>query len=125
MDKNTLRYTPSHEWVYVDGDAATVGITDHAVKALTDLVYIELPEVGRTLAANEAFGEVESVKAVSDLLSPVAGEIVEVNSEIADNLDVLTADPFARGWLIKLRLTAPVPTSLLDRAAYEKLEEGE
>lgn len=121
MNKESLLFTPSHEWVYVEGETALVGITDFAVKELTDLVFIELPEVGRTLGAGESFGEIESVKAVSDLVSPVAGEILAVNSEIADNLDILGTDPFEKGWLLKIRLTGPVGEGLLDRTAYEKL----
>ncbi|MEE3285926.1 MAG: glycine cleavage system protein GcvH, partial [Planctomycetota bacterium] len=102
MDPATLKYSRSHEWLHLDGNTATIGITDFAVEALTDLVYVELPEVGRALAAGEIFGEVESVKAVSDLYAPVAGEVVEINSGLPDDLDALGEDPFGRGWMIKL-----------------------
>ncbi len=120
MDKSKLRFTPSHEWVSIDGATATIGITDYAIKTLTDLVYIDLPQVGRTLAPGESFGEVESVKAVSELLAPVGGEIIEVNDAVADDLNLLADDPFGQGWLIKIRIAGTVPTDLLDAAAYEK-----
>ena len=120
MDPTVLKYAKTHEWIHVEGDIATVGISDFAVQHLTDLVYIELPEIGRTLSAGEGFGEVESVKAVSDLYAPVAGEIIEVNGALADELAALSEDPFGRGWMIKLKINDASETeSLLDRAAYE------
>lgn len=122
MDLNSLKYAKSHEWVSLQGEIATVGITDFAVKALTDLVYIELPPKGRKLTAGEVFGEVESVKAVSDLYSPVTGEVVESNVKLADDLGKLSDDPFGAGWLIKARVTDPAALSdLLDRAGYERI----
>lgn len=121
MDPNTLKYTKSHEWASVDGDTATVGITDFAVKTLTDLVFLELPAVGASLDAGNQFGEVESVKAVSELLAPVSGEVIETNAAIADNLDGIGADPFGDGWLIKIRMSNPTELdALMDRSAYEK-----
>lgn len=120
MDLMDLKYTRTHEWVRIEGDVATVGITDFAVKQLTDLVYIDLPEVGRALDVHDTFGEVESVKAVSDLYAPIAGEVVEVNSQLAGNLAVLSDDPFGKGWMVKLRITDPSTLEgLLDRAEYE------
>jgi glycine cleavage system H protein len=119
MDLNALKYNKSHEWILVDGQTATVGITDFAVHQLTDLVHIELPRIGRTVRQGEAFGEVESVKAVSDLYSPAAAEIVAVNDALADDLAVLSDDPFGKGWMIKLKLADPSLPGLLDRAAYE------
>jgi glycine cleavage system H protein len=120
MDLKALKYTKSHEWISLQGQTATVGITDFAVKQLTDLVHIELPRSGRTLKQGETFGEVESVKAVSDLYCPVAGEITAVNEALADDLSVLSDDPFGKGWMIKLKLADPTAVSiLLDRAAYE------
>jgi glycine cleavage system H protein len=120
MDLNSLKYTTSHEWVAVDGNTASIGITDFAVKQLTDLVHIELPKVGRKLGAGDTFGEVESVKAVSDLYAPVAGEIVAVNSALEDDLGALSDDPFGKGWMVKLKLADPSSlASLLDRKAYE------
>jgi glycine cleavage system H protein len=120
MDVNTLKYTPSHEWVAFDGKTATIGITDFAVRQLTDLVNIDLPKLGRKISAGEIFGEVESVKAVSDLYAPIAGEIAAVNDKLADDLDALSADPFGKGWMIKVTVAdASSLAQLLDRKAYE------
>ena len=119
-DPKSLKFTTTHEWVRVEGNVATVGITDFAVNQLTDLVYIELPQVGREYKAGDVFGEVESVKAVSDLYAPVAGEIVETNKGLADNLATLSEDPFGEGWMIRLKLADPAAVaSLMDRAAYD------
>ena len=121
MNPTERKYTPTHEWAVVNGDIATVGISDFAVKALTDLVYLDLPAVGKTLEVGEMFGEVESVKAVSELLTPVSGEIVAVNSSIADNLAALAADPFGDGWLIKIKMSnASELSKLLDDEAYRR-----
>ena len=120
MDPATLKYSQSHEWLHLDGNTATIGITDFAVKALTDLVYVELPELGRTLNAGEIFGEVESVKAVSDLYAPIAGEVIEINSELPDDLDALSEEPFGRGWMIKLTVTDDsAADALLDEPGYQ------
>ena len=120
MDPATLKYSQSHEWLHLHGNTATIGITDFAVKALTDLVYVELPELGRTLNAGEIFGEVESVKAVSDLYAPIAGEVIEINSELPDDLDALSEDPFGRGWMIKLTVTDDsAADALLDEPGYQ------
>lgn len=120
MDPATLKYTKTHEWLHLDGETATVGITDFAVKHLTDLVYIDLPEVGRQLEGGEAFGEVESVKAVSDLYAPIAGEVVEVNQSLPDDLGALSEDPYGKGWMIKLKVAdSSVADGLLDRPDYE------
>jgi glycine cleavage system H protein len=121
MDPKTLRYTPTHEWVSLQDDVATVGISKFAVDQLSDLTLIELPAVGTRLAAGKSFGEVESVKSVSDLYAPVAGEVVEVNSEVAGNVQLLSDDPFGTGWLIKIRVDDPAAVSqLMDHDAYEK-----
>ncbi|MCM2370920.1 glycine cleavage system protein GcvH [Aporhodopirellula aestuarii] len=123
-DTTKLRYAESHEWVDVtqeDGVAmATIGISKFAIEALNDLVYMDLPEVGRTLTVGEEFGEVESVKAVSPLYSPVAGEVVEVHSDLPDNLEALNDDPYDFGWIIKVKLDGDLPDTLMDHAAYEK-----
>jgi glycine cleavage system H protein len=126
-----LLYSESHEWVRVteeDGvKMATIGISAFAVEQLTDLVYMELPEVGRQISAGEEFGEVESVKAVSPLYSPVDGEIVAVNSSLPDRLETLGDDPYEAGWIIKVRLTDESSLSrLMDYPAYQKQcsEEG-
>lgn len=120
MNKSELKYAKSHEWVFLEGTTATVGITDFAVQSLTDLVYLELPAIGKTFRAGDSFGEVESVKAVSELLAPVDGEVIEVNTAVADDLEMLARDPYDEGWLIKLRLSGAVPEDLLDWSAYEK-----
>ena len=115
-------YLESHEWAQLDGDIVTVGITDFAVEQLGELVYLDLPEVEDDATAGSGFGEVESVKAVSDVNAPVDGEIVEVNTALADNLDTLQNDPFQGGWLIKIKVSNPDCLSgLLDAAAYEEI----
>ena len=113
-----LKYTESHEWVRVEGDVATIGITDHAQSELGDVVYVDLPTVGKTLAIGETFGSVESVKTVSDLYAPVAGEVIEVNSELASASELVNSDPYGQGFMIKIRLSGDVPGSLLDAAGY-------
>jgi glycine cleavage system H protein len=116
------RYTKDHEWIAVEGDRGRVGVTDYAQKQLGDVVFVELPEVGRTLAAGEQFGTVESVKAVSELYSPVAGEVVEVNGPLADKPETINQDPHGAAWMIVLKLSDPgAAGSLLDAAAYETL----
>ncbi len=125
VNPDELKYTKTHEWVAIektsDGKTlAVVGITDFAVQSLADLVFIELPPVGKEVKAGEPLGQVESVKAVSDIYSPVTGRVVDANSHVAEHLEDLTADPFGRGWLAKLEVTDPTSLSgLLDRASYE------
>jgi glycine cleavage system H protein len=114
-----LRYTESHEWVRIDGDTATIGITDHAQDELGDVVFVELPDEGATFDAGESFGTVESVKAVSDLYSPVGGEVVEVNSALEDAPENINEDPYGEGWIIKLRTTDEA--DLLSPEEYEKV----
>src|ERR1051326_3058577 len=97
-----LRYTPSHEWLRVEGDVGTVGITDFAVEQLSDLVFIDLPAVGGAVVKDQRFGEIESTKTVSDLISPVSGTIVAVNTELPDHLESLSQSPFDKGWIIKV-----------------------
>jgi glycine cleavage system H protein len=99
-----LRYTDEHEWIRDEGETATVGISAYAADQLGDVVFVELPAVGRTLKAREAFGVIESVKAVSDLYSPVSGEVTAVNEELASRPELVNADPYASGWMLKLRL---------------------
>jgi len=119
MDPANLKFTRSHEWLRLDGNTATIGITDFAVEALTDLVYVELPEMGKLLTAGEIFGEVESVKAVSDLYAPISGEVIEINTALPDDLDALSEDPFGRGWMIKLTIIdTSAADDLLDEAGY-------
>lgn len=118
-----LQYTRSHEWVRVEDDAATVGITDHAQDELGDVVFVELPEVGATLEAGDSFGAVESVKAVSDLYAPVGGEVIEVNGALEDSPEKINEDPYGEGWILKLRTSGEA--DLLSAADYEKLLEEE
>jgi glycine cleavage system H protein len=121
MDPQFLRFSPTHEWVSLQDDVATVGISKFAVDQLSDLTLIELPSVGTRLAAGKSFGEVESVKSVSDLYAPVSGEVVEVNDQVAGNVQLLSDDPYGAGWLIKLRVDDPSSVSqLMDHDAYEK-----
>ncbi|MBX3731508.1 MAG: glycine cleavage system protein GcvH [Verrucomicrobiae bacterium] len=116
---NDLRYAKSHEWVRVRGDIATVGITDHAQHELTDIVFVELPHVGRRLAAGEACAVVESVKTASDIYAPVSGEVLEVNTALADNPGLVNASPFGDGWFFQVRLSAaPEVEGLLTPEAY-------
>lgn len=120
MDPKELRYAKTHEWVHVAGDIATVGITDFAVHELTDLVYIELPAPGRRLTKGSVFGVVESVKAASDLYSPVTGEVIEANTTLSNRLETLSTDPFGAGWMIKVKITGDaLAGDLLDHAAYQ------
>jgi glycine cleavage system H protein len=120
MDLDKLRFTPTHEWVFVEGAQATIGISKFAVDQLTDLIMIELPAVGTRLAAGKTFGEIESVKAVSDLYAPISGEVIAVNDDVAANVQLLADDPYEQGWLVKIKVTQPADTSeLLDLAAYE------
>jgi glycine cleavage system H protein len=118
------RYTKTHEWVAVDGKHATVGITDFAQSQLGDVVFLELPKPGRKLDAGETFGVVESVKAASDLYSPVAGRISEVNEKLASKPELINSDPFGEGWIFKLEMTGDLPSDLLDEDAYKKVAEA-
>jgi len=121
-----LKYTKTHEWTRAEGELVRMGITDHAQAELQDITYIELPEVGTQLRQSEAFGVIESVKAASDLNMPVGGEIVEVNSALPDELDVISSDPYGRGWMIAVKPSSPEELDgLMDAAAYAKLLEEE
>ena len=125
MNPENLKYNESHEWVGLATEngqqVAVVGITDFAIQQLTDLVYMELPKVGAQVVQGQQFGEVESVKAVSPLYSPVTGKVVAVHSELADQLEGLASDPYENGWLIKVEMAAGATIdNLLDYAAYQK-----
>jgi glycine cleavage system H protein len=121
MDPKNLKYARTDEWVDVQEGVATIGISDFAVNALTDLVYLDLPAVGKQLKAGEPFGVVESVKAASDLYSPVSGEVLEANTRLSDDLGKLSSDPFGAGWLLRVRMTPQgLAPELMDRAAYER-----
>jgi len=117
------RYTRTHEWVSVDGKQATIGITDFAQSQLGDVVFLELPSVGRKLAARDTFGVVESVKAASDLYAPVAGRITAVNDKLSSRPELINSDPYGEGWILKLDLEGDLPSELLDEAAYKKVTE--
>ena len=104
MDPKNLRYAKSHEWAFIEGDICTIGITQFAVDQLTDVVYIELPEVGDHTFAGEGFGEIESVKAVSDLYAPVNGEVAEINEKLLDDPAQITKDPYVKGWMVKIKI---------------------
>jgi len=123
-----LHYTQEHEWVAIDGGTATIGITDYATQALGDVVYVSLPQVGAAVTAGEPCGEVESTKSVSDLYSPVSGEISEVNPEIDDDPGLVNSDPYGAGWLFKVALDdagGEVPPGLLSAAEYAALTKEE
>jgi glycine cleavage system H protein len=119
-----LQYTKSHEWVRTEDDTATIGITDHAQEELGDIVYIELPEQGATFEAGDSFGTVESVKAVSDLYSPVGGEVVEVNEGLGDSPEKINEDPYGEGWILKVRVSDE-GAGLLSATEYEQFLEEE
>jgi glycine cleavage system H protein len=117
-----LRYTRDHEWVRVDGDEATIGITEYAASQLGDIVFVELPQAGAPLEQFGTFGVVESVKAVSDLFAPVAGEVVDTNGALASKPELVNDDPYGEGWMVKVRVGDPAQLDeLLDADAYERL----
>ena len=122
-----IKFAKSHEWIRVEGEpapgaVATIGVSAYAVEALTDLVFMQLPEVGAQVTAGESFGEIESVKAVSDLYAPCSGEVLEVHTELPDNLDLLGQDPYGAGWILKIRLADPSQLeALMDQAGYDKV----
>ena len=119
-----LRYTAEHEWVALNGSTATVGITDFAAKALGDVVYVSLPAEGASVTAEDACGEVESTKSVSDLYSPVDGQVTEINSELDDDPGLVNSDPYGSGWMFKVQLSGngdELPSGLLSSAEYEEL----
>ncbi len=128
MDLNKLRYTKSHEWAFVEKNVCTVGISKFAADQLTDITYIELPDVGDHVFAGQEFGNIETVKAVSDLYSPVDGEVIEVNTALEEEPSGVQNDPFGAGWLIKVRLEKPAADAvahLLTPEQYQKQIESE
>jgi glycine cleavage system H protein len=120
MYPENFRYTKEHEWVLVEGDSGTIGITDHAQQELGDIVYVDLPKVGAHLEKGKTFGSVESVKAVSDVYAPISGEVTEANGLLADSPEKLNEDPHGAAWLVKLKLSAPAEVEgLMSAAEYE------
>ena len=126
MYPENFRYTKEHEWVLLEGDTGTIGITDHAQEELGDIVYVDVPKVGARVERGKSLGSVESVKAVSDVYSPVGGEVTAVNETLADAPETLNRDPHGAGWLVKVRLTAPAEIlELMTAADYQKYVEAE
>jgi glycine cleavage system H protein len=126
MYPDDLRYTKDHEWVRLQGERATIGITDYAQKQLGDVVFVELPAPGRGLAVHEAFGTVESVKAVSELFSPVAGEVIETNAKLQAKPELANADPYGEAWMMVVKLADPAAAgALMDAASYRSFVESE
>ena len=125
MYPQNFYFTKDHEWVSVQGDTATVGITDFAQKQLGDVVFCDVPEVGKTLEVHQALGSIESVKAVSDVYAPIAGEVLEVNAELANAPETLNQDPHGKGWILRLKMKNKADLNALMKAAdYEKYLEG-
>jgi glycine cleavage system H protein len=121
MDPKSLRYAPTHEWARLEGDVCTVGITKFAVEQLTDVVYIELPDVGDHVFTKDGFGEIESVKAVSDLYAPVSGEVTAVNEAVVNDPSLVAEDPYGKGWMIKIKVEPGTTLDLLmTLEQYEK-----
>jgi glycine cleavage system H protein len=121
-----LHYSKDHEWVRVEGDTAVVGITDHAQDQLGDVVYVELPKTGEEFAAHESFGSVESVKAVSEIFTPISGKVSEVNGSLSDEPEKVNQDPYEEGWMIKITMSNPGEVdSLLSAAEYEDFTKAE
>jgi glycine cleavage system H protein len=117
-----LKYTKDHEWIKVDGDIGTIGITDYAQGELGDVVFVELPAVGKALKQHDSFGTIEAVKAVSDLYAPVSGSILEINKDLEKTPETVNKDPYSNGWMVKIKLANPGEvSSLLDVAAYKAL----
>lgn len=116
-----LKYTKDHEWVKIDGDVATIGITEFAAGELGDIVYVEVETLGETLGPNEVFGSVEAVKTVSDLFMPLSGEILEINPELEDSPELVNESPYENGWMIKVKITGDLPSDLLSAEEYAEL----
>lgn len=118
----TLKYTKDHEWVKIEGDVVTIGVTDYAQGELGDVVFVELPEVGDTVEREETFGSIEAVKAVADIFSPVSGEALEINPALEDDPEIVNKDPYGEGWMLKIKLSDPSELEeLMDSAAYRDL----
>jgi glycine cleavage system H protein len=126
MIEKDLKYMETHEWAKVEGDIATVGLSDVAFELLGDIVYVELPELGQSVTKGEPFGVIESVKAASDMYSPVSGEVVETNKEVEENFDIFKTQAYSGGWMIKIKMSDPAELdTLLDASKYKELAEKE
>ena len=126
MRPQDLKYSKTHEWVKVEGDTATIGLTDFAAEHLSDLVYLDLPEVGDSTIAGKCFAEIESVKAVADIYAPVTGEVIAINSEVSDDLDRISKDPFSGGWMVKVKMSKMEElNNLLSAEQYDKVVKEE
>lgn len=124
-DLTALHYTAEHEWIALDGDVATIGVTDYAAEKLGDVVFVELPSVGTTVTAGDVCGEIESTKSVGELYAPLSGEVVEINDAVVDDPSLVNASAFGDGWLIKVRVDAADVDALMNRDAYVALTGGE
>jgi glycine cleavage system H protein len=123
--KDDLKYTKEHEWIRLTGDIATMGITDYAQKELGDVVFVELPEVGREVEQMKSFGTIEAVKAVSDIFSPVSGKVTEINTQLSSQSNLINSDPYGEGWIIRIKIKNPKEIdTLLSPAEYRKLVGG-
>lgn len=122
---NNLKYSEDHEWVLLEGDSTTIGISDYAQNAMGDVVFVELPEVGDTLEAGQPFGVIESVKAVSDLLAPISGEVIAINDELADTPDKVNSSPYEEAWMVKVKLADDSGLdALMDAESYQSHIDG-
>src|SRR5579859_4695564 len=124
MDLSTYRFSQTHEWVAEDGGTARVGISEYAQSQLGDVIYVELPKVGAEITAGSRFGVVESVKAASDLYSPVSGKVVETNPALSDRPELINSDPYGEGWMLRLEPSGAAPDTLVDEAGYKTFTEG-
>jgi glycine cleavage system H protein len=124
-DLNALKYTAEHEWIAIDGDVATVGITDYAADKLGDVVFVELPAVDSGVSAGQVVGEIESTKSVGELYAPLTGDVVGANEAVVADPSLVNSDPFGEGWLVKIRIDGSAPADLLDREAYVALTGGD
>jgi glycine cleavage system H protein len=125
MDPAALKFAETHEWVHVEGGTATVGITQYAQSQLGDVIYLELPSVGEQVEAGGKFGVIESVKAASDLYSPVAGAVTEVNTALKEHPEVINTDPYGEGWIIRLKTSGTAPAKLMDARQYDAFVQGQ
>jgi glycine cleavage system H protein len=126
MNPKELKYSKEHEWIKVDGEIVTIGITDFAQKQLTDIVFVELPEKGKRATASKPMAVIESVKSVSDIFAPVSGEIIDINSKLQDNPEIINKEPYGEGWIVKIKLeNKDELNSLMSSEAYEKIAKSE